>query len=96
MEEIALPSKECRGVDMPDILGNPSGLQYKARRPGFVEVDNPAHARYIRDSIGQRFNRVIAIRAREGWSCECGRENFVFTERCGKCGAERPELDLAA
>lgn len=96
METIALPTKECRGVDVPDAAGNPSGQVYRARkdRPGYIEVGNASHARAIKSMLGQGTAHVTVgfNHNLPGLLCLCGRENWPWQKTCGKCGASLLEV----
>lgn len=92
METIALPTKECRGVDLPDAMGNPTGKVYRARknRPGYIEVNDAGHAKAIRSMLGQDSNVSIgfnALHTDKGTCTRCGRRNWDWMLTCAKCGA---------
>lgn len=97
METIALPTKECRGVDVPDAVGNPSGQVYRARKdhPGYIEVGNARHAKAIRTMLGQ--DSIVSVGFKtthtdEGTCADCGRRNWDWMKVCAKCGASLAEV----
>lgn len=93
-EKIALPTKECKGVDVPDLMGNPTGKVYRSRQAGYVEVDNPHHARLIRQSVGSMASLTIGMPTVELDRCECGELKFPRQTACGVCHMLRADLEL--
>ena len=97
-EKIALPTKECRGVDLPDAMGNPTGHVIRARKsmPGYIEVDEGPRARALRVALGSRASLVIGIGEVVVDRCECGELKFPDQDACGHCHALRADLELLA
>lgn len=88
MGEIALPTKECRGVDIPDAMGNPSGEVIRAHRPGYIQADGS------REKILRRFlnspSSLMAAVPQNGAVDECpscGGHMFPWQKICGGCYA---------
>jgi hypothetical protein len=85
-------------VDVPDAMGNPSGQVYRARRAGYIEVDNPAHARGIRAMLGDEGRVMTGVSSSSAsaayskvWSCpSCCRTNWDHDSTCARCGKDRP------
>lgn len=89
METIALPTKECRGVDMPDVAGNPTGEVIRARKskPGYIEMEDGPRAKALRRILGSRASITIGIPEAHTDACECGGQKFLWQDVCGKCYA---------
>ena len=90
METIALPTKECRGVDMPDHMGNPTGEVIRARksRPGYIEMEDGPRASAIRQLLGSRASLTIGFPEIVTEACECGKPKFLYQDVCGACYAD--------
>jgi hypothetical protein len=66
---------------------------YKADRSGIIRVDNPNHAKQMKDE-GLGVGSVAGVTSAEGFPCrECGFGSFF--KKCSKCGHvnERIEMD---
>lgn len=86
-------------MDVPDAMGNPSGQVYRSRRAGYIEVDNPAHAKGIRAMLGDESRVVTSVSSSSSlsaaysvvWSCpSCCRTNWDHDDMCARCGKDRP------
>lgn len=97
-EQIALPTKECRGVDIPDAMGNPTGEVLRARKskPGYIEVEDGPRARALRIALGSRASLVIGIPQVALDACACGDVKFPEQDICGACHALRSDLEALA
>lgn len=83
---LAMPDAACKSVDVPTAHGT---VRYQPDRSGSVEVDNPAHARWLmRDA--ECFPASGATAARPGgYPCSCGFNSFFVV--CSRCGRRNPK-----
>ena len=80
----------CTGIDMPD------GTKYRSRR-GHVDVDNPRHARQIKESFerGKGFleDRRTIFQGATGKTCACGFVGFDWQDACLRWGGTEWEMN---
>ncbi|HEV2036891.1 MAG TPA: hypothetical protein VGU71_22295 [Candidatus Dormibacteraeota bacterium] len=88
MSRIPLPARECVGIDVEShgrIIG-----RYDAHN-GYVETDNPRHARLLERTFGSKrqigfSHATSAPSAACSCSCGCQRQIFLaFGPQCFKC-----------
>jgi len=83
MARMCLPDGAVRGVDIEGARTGARLGSYTPGRDGTVTVDNPRHARALRE-MGA-FPANLGGRTRGGWRCTaCGFAAFIKT--CGRCG----------
>jgi len=72
-----------KGIDVTTERGTKA---YNADSKGFINVDNPKHARQAKAEGFFEASGWAGIRAQNSWPCECG-HNSLF-KLCGKCGKD--------
>lgn len=65
---------------------------YKADRSGIIHVDNPKHAKQMKDE-GLGLGSVAGVADTEGFPCsQCGFGSYF--KKCGRCGHENERIEM--
>ena len=91
MATIPVPTRDCVGIDVTRngrIVGS-----YDAKG-GYVQTDNPSHARLIERTFGSKKQMSFARPPQALKTCNCGRLNFADNQVCPVCGADISAVEV--
>ena len=89
MSSMLVPNDGVRGIDIETKSGT---VKYNADRSGKIVVDNPQHAKALRDQGFTVAGHAAGFKSRFGtWLCRCEKYSFDYQIKCVHCGTDKSE-----